>query len=166
MTDQTLRLIQALPRPVEILLVEDSPGDVKLTEEALRDAEVPNNLHVARDGEEAMRFLRREGPFADAPRPDLILLDLNLPRMDGREVLARLKADDALRPIPVIILTTSQSEDDIAEAYNLAANCYVAKPVDLDEFLDVVRAIDDFWLTIVKPPGADDTTGPRDKDPG
>jgi two-component system, chemotaxis family, response regulator Rcp1 len=145
-------MIQALPRPVEILLVEDSPGDVKLTQEALRDAEVPNVLHVARDGEEAMRFLRREGEFAGKPRPDLILLDLNMPRMDGREVLAVIKADADLRRIPVIILTTSQSEDDIAEAYSLAANCYVAKPVDLDEFLDVVRAIDDFWLTLVKLP--------------
>jgi two-component system, chemotaxis family, response regulator Rcp1 len=145
-------MIQALPRPVEILLVEDSPGDVKLTQEALRDAEVPNVLHVARDGEEAMRFLRREGEFAGKPRPDLILLDLNMPRMDGREVLGVIKADADLRRIPVIILTTSQSEDDIAEAYSLAANCYVAKPVDLDEFLDVVRAIDDFWLTLVKLP--------------
>jgi len=145
-------MIQALPRPVEILLVEDSPGDVKLTQEALRDAEVPNILHVARDGEEAMRFLRREGEFAEKPRPDLILLDLNMPRMDGREVLGHIKADAELRRIPVIILTTSQSEDDIAEAYSLAANCYVAKPVDLDEFLDVVRAIDDFWLTLVKLP--------------
>ncbi len=152
MTDNKARMIHALPRPVEILLVEDSPGDVKLTIEALRDADVPNNLHVARDGEEAMRFMRHEEPFQDKPRPDLVLLDLNMPRMDGREVLAAMKADKILRRIPVIILTTSQSEDDIAEAYNLAANCYVAKPVDLDEFLDVVRAIDDFWLTLVKLP--------------
>lgn len=152
MNDSIRRMIHALPRPVEILLVEDSPGDVKLTEEALHDADVPNKLHVARDGEEAMRFLRREGEFADRPRPDLILLDLNMPRMDGREVLAAVKADAELRRIPIIILTTSQSEDDIAEAYNLSANCYVAKPVDLDEFLNVVRAIDDFWLTLVKLP--------------
>jgi two-component system, chemotaxis family, response regulator Rcp1 len=152
MSDSPPRMIHALPRPVEILLVEDSPGDVKLTQEALRDAEVPNSLHIARDGEEAMRFLRQEAEFADVPKPDLILLDLNMPRMDGREVLAAIKADPALRRIPVIILTTSQSEDDIAEAYSLAANCYVAKPVDLDEFLDVVRAIDDFWLTLVKLP--------------
>lgn len=150
--DERPRLIHALPRPVEILLVEDSPGDVKLTEEALRDANVPNHLHVARDGEEAMRFLRRQPPFEASPRPDLILLDLNMPRKDGREVLAEIKADPDLRRIPVIILTTSQSEDDVAEAYNLAANCYVAKPVDLDQFLDVVRAIDDFWLTLVKLP--------------
>lgn len=152
MTDKRRRMIHALPRPVEILLVEDSPGDVKLTEEALRDADVPNHLNVARDGEEAMRYLRHEGEFAEKPRPDLILLDLNMPRKDGREVLAEIKADPDLRRIPVIILTTSQNEDDVAEAYNLAANCYVAKPVDLDQFLDVVRAIDDFWLTLVKLP--------------
>jgi len=152
MTNSAPRMIHALPRPVEILLVEDSPGDVRLTEEALRDAEVPNNLHIARDGEEAMRFLRRAEGHENVPRPDLILLDLNMPRMDGREVLAEIKKDPELRRIPVIILTTSQSEDDIAEAYSLSANCYVAKPVDLDEFLDVVRAIDDFWLTLVKLP--------------
>lgn len=140
------------PRPIEILLVEDSPGDVTLTVEALRDARVANNLHVARDGEEALRFLRREGEFADRPRPDLILLDLNMPRKDGREVLADLKADDELKRIPVVVLTTSQSEDDVAAAYNLSANCYVAKPVDLDQFLGVVRAIDDFWLSLVKLP--------------
>jgi two-component system, chemotaxis family, response regulator Rcp1 len=140
------------PRPIEILLVEDSPGDVTLTIEALRDAKVANNLHVARDGEEALRFLRQEGEFADRPRPDLILLDLNMPRKDGREVLADLKADDELKRIPVVVLTTSQSEDDVAAAYNLSANCYVAKPVDLDQFLGVVRAIDDFWLSLVKLP--------------
>ncbi len=151
MTDSA-PMIQAIPRPVEILLVEDSPGDVTLTREALKDAKVANNLHTARDGEEALRFLRQEGDFADKPRPDLILLDLNMPRMDGREALAEIKADPELRRIPVIILTTSQSEDDIAAAYGLSANCYVAKPVDLDQFLDVVRAIDDFWLTLVKLP--------------
>ncbi|MDX1531093.1 MAG: response regulator [Rhodothermales bacterium] len=140
-------------RPVEILLVEDSPGDITLTIEALRDAKVTNNLHIARDGEEAIAFLRRAGDNAEAPRPDLILLDLNLPRKDGREVLAEIKADESLKGIPVVVLTTSQNEDDIAEAYNLAANCYVAKPVDLDQFLHVVRAIDDFWLTLVKLPG-------------
>ena len=140
------------PRPIEILLVEDSPGDVTLTVEALRDAKVANNLHVARDGEEALRFLRHEGEFAEKPRPDLILLDLNMPRKDGREVLADLKADDELKRIPVVVLTTSQSEDDVAAAYNLSANCYVAKPVDLDQFLGVVRAIDDFWLSLVKLP--------------
>ena len=140
------------PRPIEILLVEDSPGDVTLTIEALRDAKVANNLHVSRDGEEALRFLRNEGEFADKPRPDLILLDLNMPRKDGREVLADLKIDDELKRIPVVVLTTSQSEDDVAAAYNLSANCYVAKPVDLDQFLGVVRAIDDFWLSLVKLP--------------
>ena len=140
------------PRPIEILLVEDSPGDVTLTIEALRDAKVANNLHVALDGEEALRFLRNEGEFADKPRPDLILLDLNMPRKDGREVLADLKIDDELKRIPVVVLTTSQSEDDVAAAYNLSANCYVAKPVDLDQFLGVVRAIDDFWLSLVKLP--------------
>lgn len=145
-------MTELTPRPIEILLVEDSPGDVTLTVEALRDAKVANNLHVARDGEEALRFLRQEGEFAGRPRPDLILLDLNMPRKDGREVLADLKADDELKRIPVVVLTTSQSEDDVAAAYNLSANCYVAKPVDLDQFLGVVRAIDDFWLSLVKLP--------------
>lgn len=145
-------MVNATPRPIEILLVEDSPGDVTLTIEALRDAKVANNLHVARDGEEALRFLRNEGEFADRPRPDLILLDLNMPRKDGREVLADMKADDELKRIPVVVLTTSQSEDDVAAVYNLSANCYVAKPVDLDQFLGVVRAIDDFWLSLVKLP--------------
>jgi CheY-like chemotaxis protein len=144
--------MDTIPRPIEILLVEDSPGDVTLTIEALRDAKVANNLHVARDGEEALRFLRQEGEFADKPRPDLVLLDLNMPRMDGREVLAEMKADPVFKRIPVVVLTTSQSEDDVAAAYNLSANCYVAKPVDLDQFLGVVRAIDDFWLSLVKLP--------------
>lgn len=141
-----------IARPIEILLVEDSPGDVTLTIEALRDAKVANNLHVARDGEEALRFLRQEGEYADKPRPDLVLLDLNMPRKDGREVLADMKADPVFKRIPVVVLTTSQSEDDVAAAYNLSANCYVAKPVDLDQFLGVVRAIDDFWLSLVKLP--------------
>jgi CheY-like chemotaxis protein len=145
-------MVDATPRPIEILLVEDSPGDVTLTIEALRDAKVANNLHVARDGEEALRFLRREGAYADRPRPDLVLLDLNMPRKDGREVLAEMKADPVFKRIPVVVLTTSQSEDDVAAAYNLSANCYVAKPVDLDQFLGVVRAIDDFWLSLVKLP--------------
>jgi CheY-like chemotaxis protein len=145
-------MVKASPRPIEILLVEDSPGDVTLTIEALRDAKVANNLHVARDGEEALRFLRREGAYADRPRPDLVLLDLNMPRKDGREVLAEMKADPVFKRIPVVVLTTSQSEDDVAAAYNLSANCYVAKPVDLDQFLGVVRAIDDFWLSLVKLP--------------
>ncbi len=145
-------MVDTAPRPIEILLVEDSPGDVTLTIEALRDAKVANNLHIARDGEEALRFLRREGDFAEAPRPDLLLLDLNMPKMGGREVLAAMRADERFKKIPVVVLTTSQSEDDVAAVYDLAANCYVAKPVDLDQFLDVVRAIDDFWLSLVKLP--------------
>lgn len=142
-------------RPVEILLVEDNPADVQLTVEALRDARVHNNLHVAGDGEEALLFLRRRNEYAEAPRPDLVLLDLNLPRKSGREVLADIKADPDLRRIPVIILSTSSNDDDIASAYDLAANCYVTKPVDLDEFLGVVRAIDSFWLSLAKLPTTD-----------
>ncbi len=139
-------------RPVEILLVEDSPGDVQLTIEALRDAEVHNHLHVTTDGEEALRFLRREPPYADAPRPDLVLLDLNLPKKSGREVLAEVKADPVLRRIPVVVLSTSESREDVLAAYDLSANCYVTKPVDLDQFLDVIRAIDSFWLVLAKLP--------------
>ena len=139
-------------RSAQILLVEDNPGDVRLTMEALRDAKVRNNLHVVADGVEAMNFLRREGTYREAPRPDLILLDLNLPKKDGREVLAEIKADDHLRTIPVVILTTSQAEQDIVRSYNLHANCYVTKPVDLDQFIKVVRSIEDFWLTIVTIP--------------
>ena len=139
-------------QPIEILLVEDSPSDVDLTREALEDTKVHNNLSVVGDGVEALAFLRKEGPFADAPHPDLILLDLNLPKKDGREVLAEIKADPALRRIPVVVLTTSEAEQDIVESYNLHANCYVKKPVDLDAFIHVVRSIDDFWLAIVKLP--------------
>ena len=139
-------------KPVEILLVEDSPGDVRLTKEALKDSKVANNLTVAEDGVEAMALLRREGKYAESVRPDLILLDLNLPRKDGRQVLEELKADEALRSIPVIILTTSQADEDIIRTYNLHANCYITKPVDLDKFLEVVRTIEDFWLSIVKLP--------------
>lgn len=141
---------------IEILLVEDNPGDVRLTREALKEGKVRNNLHVASDGVEALAFLRREGHGADAPRPDLILLDLNLPRMDGRELLEEIKQDDALRSIPVVILTTSRDEEDILRTYDLHANCYITKPVDLDQFISVVRSIEDFWLTIVKLPGAKD----------
>jgi CheY-like chemotaxis protein len=137
---------------VEILLVEDNPGDVRLTQEALRDGKVRNNLHVAKDGVEALAYLRREGRYGDAVRPDLILLDLNLPRKDGRTVLAEIKADEHLRSIPVVVLTTSQSESEVLAAYNLQANCYVTKPVDLDQFITVVRSIEDFWLTIVALP--------------
>jgi chemotaxis family two-component system response regulator Rcp1 len=143
---------QAIGKPIEILLAEDNPGDVRLTVEALKDAKVHNNLHVAEDGVEAMVFLRREGEYADAPRPDLILLDLNLPKKDGREVLAEIKEDPDLRRIPVVILTVSQAEEDILRSYDLHANCYITKPVNLDQFLKVVRSIEEFWFTIVKLP--------------
>ena len=143
---------QTLSRPVEVLLVEDNPGDVRLTREALKEGKIRNNLHVAKDGVEALAFLRREGEHADAPRPDVILLDLNLPRKDGREVLAEVKGDPALRQIPVVILTSSQAEEDICRAYDLHANCYISKPVDLDQFIRVVRSIEDFWFTVVKLP--------------
>jgi CheY-like chemotaxis protein len=139
-------------QPIEVLLVEDNPGDVRLTREALRDGKVHNNLSVAPDGVEALAFLRREGKYADAPRPDVILLDLNLPKKDGREVLEEVKADPSLRNIPVVILTSSDAERDIAQAYALHANCYVTKPVDLDQFIHVVKSIEDFWFTIVKLP--------------
>jgi CheY-like chemotaxis protein len=139
-------------KPVEILLVEDNPGDVRLTVEALKEAKVRNNLHVAENGVEAMAFLRQEGEYADAPRPDVILLDLNLPKKDGREVLAEIKEDPDLRRIPVVILTVSQAEEDILKTYDLHANCYITKPVDLDQFLTVVRSIEDFWLTVVRLP--------------
>jgi CheY-like chemotaxis protein len=139
-------------RLVEILLVEDNPADVRLTQEALRDGRVWNNLNVAGDGVQAMEFLRREGANANAPRPDLILLDLNLPRMDGREVLQEIKDDPGLRRIPVVILTTSKAEEDILRAYNLHANCYITKPVDLEQFMKVVGSIENFWLCIVKLP--------------
>jgi chemotaxis family two-component system response regulator Rcp1 len=138
----------------EILLVEDSPGDVRLTREALKDAKVHINLHVASDGIEAMAFLNHEGDFAEVPRPDMILLDLNLPRKDGRQVLEEIKATPALMTIPIVILTTSESEQDILKSYQLHANCYISKPVDLDGFLTVVKCIDNFWLSIVKLPRA------------
>lgn len=136
-------------RLVEILLVEDSPGDVRLTREALREGKIRNNLSVVTDGMEALAFLRREGRYAAAPRPDVILLDLNLPRKDGREVLAELKADERLRCIPVVILTTSTDERDVLRAYELHANCYITKPVDFEQFIGVVQAIENFWLTVV-----------------
>ena len=138
--------------PIRILLVEDNPGDVRLTIEALQEAKVFNELHVVPDGVEAMAFLRRHGQYAQEELPDLILLDLNLPRKDGREVLAEIKADAELRRIPVVILTTSQAEEDILKTYDLHANCYIAKPVDLDQFIKVVGSIENFWLTIVKLP--------------
>lgn len=139
-------------RPVEILLVEDNPGDVRLTREALKEGKIRNHLHVAFDGVEAVAFLRQEGPYRDAPRPDIILLDLNLPRKNGREVLEEIKADPELRRIPVVVLTTSEAEQDVVRAYTLNANCYICKPVDLDQFIDVVRSIEDFWFTVVKLP--------------
>ena len=144
--------MQTISRPIEVLLVEDNPGDVRLTREALREGKIRNNLHVARDGVEALAFLRREGEHAGAPRPDVILLDLNLPRKDGREVLMEVKSDASLRQIPVVILTSSQAEEDICRAYDLHANCYISKPVDLDQFIKVVKSIEDFWFTVVKLP--------------
>ena len=139
--------------PVEVLLVEDSPGDVRLTQEAFRDANQAIHLHVACDGVEAMAFLRQEPPFEGAPRPEMILLDLNIPRMDGREVLANIKGDDSLKTIPTIILTTSDAQADIAHSYQLQANCYLTKPVQLEDFEGIVRSINDFWLTKAKLPG-------------
>jgi len=138
--------------PIEILLVEDSPGDVRLTQEALRDAKVRNNLTIVSDGVEATSLLLRQGKYAGAPRPDLILLDLNLPKKSGREVLEEIKLDPNLKSIPVVILTTSAAEEDILRSYQLHANCYITKPVDLDQFLKVVKTIDNFWLAIVKLP--------------
>jgi two-component system, chemotaxis family, response regulator Rcp1 len=138
--------------PVEILLVEDNPGDADLAREALENSKLLNSLSVVGDGVEAMAFLRRSGKYAAAPRPDLILLDLNLPRKNGREVLAEIKSDEHLKRIPVVILTVSKDEEDIMKSYNLHANCYITKPVDLHQFLRVVKAIEDFWLTIVKLP--------------
>jgi CheY-like chemotaxis protein len=139
-------------QPIEILLIEDNPGDARLALEAVREAKVHNHLSWVSDGVDAIAFLRREGPHAKAPRPDLILLDLNLPRKDGREVLAEIKADEGLKRIPVVVLTTSQAEEDIHRAYGLNANCYISKPVDLEQFLRVVKNIKDFWLTIVRLP--------------
>jgi CheY-like chemotaxis protein len=143
-----------------ILLVEDSPGDVRLMKEAFRAADGSVRLEIAADGIEAMAFLRRQGTHAHAPRPDLILLDLNMPRMDGRQVLAEVKADDSLRTIPTVILTTSQAEDDIATSYRLNANCYLTKPVELDEFEALVKSIDVFWMTMAQlPPNDLEATG-------
>ncbi len=136
-------------KSVNILLVEDNPGDADLAREALVNSKMNNNLHVVDDGEKAMAFLRREGSYADVPRPDLILLDLNLPKKDGRQVLAEIKSDNELKRIPVVILTTSQAEEDVLKTYNLHANCYITKPIDLNQFLHVVRSIEDFWLSIV-----------------
>ena len=139
-------------RPIDVLLVEDNAGDVRLTIEALREGKVLNNLTVASDGEQALEILRHEGDYAGASQPDLILLDLNLPKKDGREVLAEIKADDSLRRIPVVILTTSSAEEDILRTYNLHANCYITKPVDLEQFIKVVRCVSDFWFEVVRLP--------------
>jgi two-component system, chemotaxis family, response regulator Rcp1 len=139
-------------KPIELLLVEDSEPDVRLTIEALREAKVKNRLWVVEDGVEALDFLRQQGRHVDAPRPDLILLDLNLPRKDGRQVLKEIKSDDSLRRIPVVVLTTSKSEEDVLKAYNLHANCYITKPVDFNRFMEVVKSIEDFWLTVVRLP--------------
>lgn len=139
-------------RPIEILLVEDNPGDVRLTREALKDAKVVNTLHVVEDGVSALDFIYQRQPFADAPKPDLVLLDLNLPRKNGREVLAEIKADNRTKMIPVVVLTTSRAEEDVLRAYNLHANCYITKPVDFAQFTMIVRTIEDFWLTIVTLP--------------
>ena len=141
-------------QPIHILLVEDNPGDVRLTVEALNEGKVLNELRTVPDGVEALAFLRQEGAYRDAWRPDVILLDLNLPKKDGREVLAEIKADESLRRIPVVVLTTSQAEQDILKSYSLHANCYVTKPVDLEQFIRVVRSFEDFWLTIVRLPPA------------
>jgi len=147
--------IEAPPKSgvIELLLVEDSEPDVRLTKEALKEAKVLNNLWVVEDGVEAMEFLRQQGSYADAPRPDLILLDLNLPRKDGRQVLQEIKADPSLLRIPVVILTTSRDEADVLKAYDLHANCYITKRVDFNRFMEVVKSIEDFWLTVVRLPG-------------
>ncbi|PPD57555.1 response regulator [Dehalogenimonas etheniformans] len=139
-------------KPVDILLVEDNPGDARLTREALKDSKIRNNLWVVEDGVEAMDFVRRTGKHTEAPRPDLILLDLNLPRKSGREVLAEIKADEDLKSIPVVVLTISKADEDICRAYKLHANCYVTKPLDFNQFLTITKSIEDFWLTIVRLP--------------
>jgi CheY-like chemotaxis protein len=141
-----------LGTPIEILLVEDNPGDARLAIELLKEAKVYNRLTVVPDGVEALAYLRRQGKYKEAARPDLVLLDLNLPRMDGRQVLKEIRGDETLRRIPVVVLTTSEAEEDILRAYDLTANCYVTKPVDLDQFVKVVQSIENFWLSIVKLP--------------
>lgn len=138
--------------PIDILLVEDSPSDVLLTREALRDARIANDLSVARDGEDAMAYLRQEGDHAGKPRPDIVILDLNLPRKDGRDVLREIKSDDSLRRIPVVVLTTSSSDRDIGDCYDSHANCFLTKPIDFEEFIDVVRSMEHFWISVVRLP--------------
>ena len=146
--------LEASVRPIDILLVEDNEGDARLAREALKESRIRNTIHHVTDGEEALAFLRGRGAYAGKPRPDLVLLDLNLPKKDGREVLADIKNDDGLKSIPVVILTISKDEEDVLRTYNLHANCYITKPIDLTQFMRVVRAIEDFWLTIVKLPNA------------
>ena len=148
--------METICEAVEILLVEDNPGDVRLTQEVLKDGKVRNNMSVVMDGVDAISFLQQTGEYAGAPRPDIILLDLNLPKKDGREVLAEIKADSNLKHIPVVVLTTSSAEQDIFRSYDLHANCYVTKPVDLDQFIKVMKMIEDFWLTIVKLPRSEE----------
>jgi chemotaxis family two-component system response regulator Rcp1 len=145
-------MAQKLSKLVEILLVEDNPGDVRLTREVFKEGKVLNRLHAVTDGVEALEFLQKKGKHADAVRPDIILLDLNLPRKDGRELLEDIKSDPNLRSIPVVILTTSKAEEDIIKTYNLHANCYITKPVDLDQFIKVIKSVEEFWFTIVKLP--------------
>lgn len=139
-------------KPIEILLAEDNPGDIRLTQEAFKEGKIKNNLHVTKDGIEAIEFLRHEGEYSDSPRPDLILLDLNMPRKGGKEVLEEIKADEDLRRIPVVILTTSKAEEDIVRSYDLHANCFITKPVDMNQFIEVVKFIENFWFTIVRLP--------------
>ncbi|GAB3021515.1 response regulator [Natronobiforma cellulositropha] len=143
-------------QPIDILLVEDNPGDVRLTEEAFKEGRIENNIHVARDGVEALAFLRKEGTFDDAPRPDLVLLDLNLPRMNGDEVLATLKADDELKSIPVVVLTSSKAEEDIVTSYKHHANAYLTKPIDPAAFIETVRSFEEFWFSVVRLPPVED----------
>jgi chemotaxis family two-component system response regulator Rcp1 len=142
-------------KPIEILLVEDNPGDYRLAEEVFKEAKVNNTMHIITDGAEAIKFLKKEGKYKDSPRPDLILLDLNLPKKDGKEVLADIKADENLKRIPVVILTVSSNEEDIIKSYDLHANAFITKPIDLDQFIKVVRSIEDFWLSIVKLPNGE-----------
>ncbi len=144
--------MREIGKPIEILMIEDNPGDVRLTLEALKDTKIWNNLSVVQDGAEVLAFLRREGRYVNAPRPDLILLDLNLPKRDGRDILAAIKADPDLKHIPVVVLTSSQAEEDVLRTYDLHANCYITKPVDLDQFIKVIKSIETFWLTIVRLP--------------
>ncbi|MDY6932300.1 MAG: response regulator [Halobacteriota archaeon] len=143
----------AIRRPIDVLLVEDNPGDIRLTEEAFKEGMMHINLHVVTDGIEATKFLKKEGEYADAPSPDLVLLDLNMPRKNGCEVLEDIKADEDLRRIPIVILTTSRAEEDIIKSYNLHANCFITKPVDMDQFVEVIKFIEGFWFSVVRLPG-------------